>query len=132
MNSTKKLTLKLFRSSCGMKNARDEVVKKIFFFFSLITRKPLNSDLSLAPILLFRICRVVQLLVFGRRHGEDGGDRHQDGGSVGVTQLVDHGGGQNQAQQLEGDRKSRSVTLPVGHVTPVLSFRVVLNMSSLC
>ena len=44
----------------------------------------------------------MQLLVFGRRRGEDGGDGQQDGGSVGVTQLVDHEGGESHAQQLEG------------------------------
>lgn len=53
-----------------------------------------------APLVLRR---VVQLLVLGRRRGEDGGHRQQHRGSVGVTQLVDHDGGQNQAEQLEGN-----------------------------
>lgn len=48
----------------------------------------------------------MQLLVFWRCCGEDGGDRHEDGGSVGVTHLVDHDGGQDHAQQLEGDTVS--------------------------
>lgn len=50
---------------------------------------------------LVRRWGVVQLLVFGRRSGEDGGDRQQDGGSVRVTHLVNHDGGQNQAQQRQ-------------------------------
>jgi len=43
----------------------------------------------------------VQLLVFGRRRGEDGRHRHQDGGPVVAPHLVDDGGGQSQAEQLE-------------------------------
>lgn len=43
----------------------------------------------------------MELLVFGWRRGEDGGDRQHDGRSVGVTQLVDHDGGQRHAEQLE-------------------------------
>lgn len=54
-----------------------------------------------AALLVLR--RVVQLLVLGRRRGEDGGHRQQHGGSVRVTHLVDHDGGQNQAEQLEGN-----------------------------
>lgn len=46
----------------------------------------------------------MQLLVFGWRCAEDGGDGQQDGGSVGVTQLVDHDGGQAQAQQRQNSQ----------------------------
>lgn len=65
----------------------------------------LTERRRLAAALVLR--RVVQLLVFGRRCGEDGGDRQQDGGSVGVTQLVDHDGGQNHSQQLEVETGSK-------------------------
>lgn len=42
---------------------------------------------------------VVQLLVLRWLRGEDGGHRQQDGGSVGVTHLVDHDGGENHAEE---------------------------------
>lgn len=51
--------------------------------------------------------RALQLLVLGQAGAEDGGDAEQDRGSVGVTQLVDHDGGQNHAQNLQRHRDHR-------------------------
>lgn len=76
--------------------------------------KLLNPDTMLtweqrggaAPLVLWR---VLQLLVLGRSWGEDGGHRQQDGGSAGVTHLVDHDGGQSNAEQLVGGGARRWV-----------------------
>lgn len=46
----------------------------------------------------------MELLVFGRRRGEDGGNGQHHGGPLvdgAVTHLVDHDGGQDDAQNLE-------------------------------
>lgn len=50
----------------------------------------------------------MELLVFGRRRGEDGGNRQHDGGALvdaAVTQLVDHDRGQDDTQNLQENRE---------------------------
>lgn len=63
-----------------------------------------------APLVLRR---VLQLLVLGRSWGEDGGHSQQDGGSVGVTHLVDHDGGQSNTKQLGGGTQEGELALRV-------------------
>lgn len=60
---------------------------------------PLHTGGAALPL----VCGgIVQLLVLGGCCGEDSGHRQQNGGSVGVSHLVDHDGGQNDAEHLEG------------------------------
>lgn len=54
----------------------------------------LTAEGSAAPLV------VLQLLVFWRRGVEDAGN-HQDGGSAGVTHLVDHDGRQGHTQERQ-------------------------------
>lgn len=48
---------------------------------------------------------VLQLVVLWWSWNEDGGNVEDDGGSVGMTQLVDHDGGQNHAQNLNHEEE---------------------------
>lgn len=61
----------------------------------------------------------MQLLVFGRSRGEDGGHRQHGGRSGRVPHLVDHDGGQGHAQDLQDRGRGQEDRLGQGGDLPL-------------